>query len=287
MATPGSNTPGKKDRREEAREKARIEREAEKKRQRRNKIFLQGGIGAAVVAIVVVIVLIVVGNGATSGGGGSNKAPKNLADGGILFTGSDGSLTATTTAAPKASTVDVAPKSADDTAGVANIVTYIDWACPVCKNFEQAYAGDITDLVKSGKATLDVHPISIVDRSYLSSRYASRAANAAMCVANFAPQKFLDAQTQFYDNQPAEGTNGLSNSQIKGLLKDAGVGTDAINTCVDKETYKNWVSTISQKTSTDKALLASDGSFGTPTVFVNGKRWPNSGDFSAFVAANS
>jgi len=288
MAAPGSNTPGKKDRREEAREKARIEREAEKKRQRRNKIFLQGGIGAAVVAIVVIIVLVVVGNGASSGGGGgSNKAPKNLANGGILFTGADGSITATTTPAPKASTVDVAPKSADSTAGVANIVTYIDWACPVCQSFEKAYSSDITDLVKSGKATLDVHPISIVDRSYLSSRYASRAANAAMCVANFAPQKFLDAQTQFYDNQPAEGSNGLTNTQIKGLLKDAGVGTDAINNCVDKETYKNWVTTISQKTSTDKSLLSSDGSFGTPTVFVNGKRWPNSGDFKEFITANS
>ena len=286
MAAPGSSTPGKKDRREEARERARIEREAEKKRQRRNKIFLQGGIGAAVIAIVVVIVLIVVGNtGASSGN--TNKAPKNLADGGILFTGSDGSLTATKTPAPKASSVDVTPKSADPAEGVANIVTYIDWACPVCQKFETAYGSQIADLVKSGKATLDVHPISIVDRSYVNSRYASRAANAAMCVANFEPNKFLDAQTEFYDKQPQEGTTGLTNSQIKGLLKDAGVGTDAINNCVDKESYKNWVTTISQKTSTAESLRAADGSFGTPTIFVNGKRWPNSGDFLEFVTANS
>ncbi|MET0806609.1 MAG: thioredoxin domain-containing protein [Lacisediminihabitans sp.] len=286
MAAPGSSTPGKKDRREEAREKARIEREAEKKRQRRNKIFLQGGIGVAVIAIVVVIVLIVVGNTGASGGG-SSKGPKNMASSGILFTGEDGKITPTLTPAAKVSDA-VTPPTGASTDGVANIVTYVDWACPACQAFEKSFAGGIADLVKSGKATLDVQPVSILDRSYAGSRYASRAANAAACVANFAPDKFLDAQNVFYDKQPQEGTTGLTNSQIKGLLKDAGVGTDAINKCVDNETFKKWVANVTTKVTSNPDLInAAQGGFSTPTVFVNGKRWDNSGDFLEFVTANS
>ncbi|MBK4346505.1 DsbA family protein [Lacisediminihabitans changchengi] len=289
MATPGSNTPGKKDRREDAREKARIEREAEKKRQRRNKIFLQGGIGAAVVAIVVIIVLVVVGNGASSGGGGggSSKGPKNMGSSGILFSGSDGKLTAAVTPAAKISDA-VTPKAGDSSDGVANIVTYVDWACPACQSFEKAYAADIADLVKSGKATLDVQPVSILDRNYQTSRYASRAANAAACVANFAPDKFLDAQNVFYDKQPQEGSNGLTNSQIKSLLSESGVGTDAINKCVDNETYKKWVSNVTAKVTSNPDLIdATQGGFSTPTVFVDGKRWDSKGDFLTFVKQNS
>jgi len=286
MAAPGSSTPGKKDRREEAREKARIEREAEKKRQRRNKIFLQGGIGVAVIAIVVVIVLIVVGNPGASGGG-SSKGPKNMASNGILFTGTDGKITATPTPAAKVSDA-VTPPKGDGADGVPNIVTYVDWACPACQAFEKAYAGGIADLVKSGKATLDVQPVSILDRNYAGSRYASRAANAAACVANFEPDKFLDAQNVFYEQQPKEGTTGLTNSQIKGLLKDAGVGTDAINTCVDKETFKKWVTNVTTKVTSNPDLIdAAQGGFSTPTVFVNGTRWDAKGDFLEFVTANS
>jgi protein-disulfide isomerase len=275
-----NSTPGKKDRREAARETARLEREAEKKRQRRNRVFLQGGIGIAVIALVAIIAVVVVG--ANQGTGGT-AGPRNMASAGILFTGQSGAVTPTKTAAAPASGK-LVPTKTSTTAGVANIVTYVDWACPVCKNFEASYAADISSLVASGGATLEVHPIAILDQNYAGSRYSSRAANVAACVANFEPTKFLDAQTAFYDNQPAEGSTGLSNSAMKALLTKAGITNPKIDSCIDKETYKSWVTNVTRTTTTDKSLVdPTSGSFGTPTVYVNGKRWNNSTDFPTFV----
>jgi protein-disulfide isomerase len=276
-----NSTPGKKDRREAARETARIEREAEKKRQRRNKIFLQGGLGIGVLAIVAIAAVLIVGG---TRGGGSGVGPLNMASAGIVFSGQSGSVTPTKTAAAPVSGK-LTPTKTDSTAAVANIVTYVDWACPVCKTFEASYSSGIATLVASGSATLEVHPIAILDQNYAGSRYSSRAANVAACVANFEPAKFLDAQTAFYDNQPAEGSTGLTNAAMKKLLSNAGITSTAIDSCIDKETFKNWVANVTQATTTDKSLVnPTSGSFGTPTVYVNGKRWDNSTDFPTFVS---
>ena len=275
-----NSAPGKKDRREAARETARSEREAEKKRQRRNRIFLQSGIGIAVIAIVAIVAVVVVGANRGSGGG---VGPRNMASAGILFTGKSGAITPTTTAAAPASGV-LTPTKADTAANVARIVTYVDWACPACKSFEASYASNISSLVASGGATLEVHTVAILDQNYAGSRYSSRAANVAACVANHEPGKFLDAQTAFYANQPAERTTGLSNSAMKKLLSDAGITDPKIDSCIDNETYKSWVAKVTRATTTDKSLVSpTSGSFGTPTVFVNGKRWNNSTDFPTFV----
>jgi protein-disulfide isomerase len=283
MAPTGNtnSTQGKKDRRESARETARIEREAEKRRQRRNKIFLQGGLVIGVLAIIAIAAVLIVGG---TRGGGSSVGPLNMASGGILFSGQSGSVVPTKTAAAPASGK-LTPTKTDNTAGVANIVTYVDWACPVCKTFEATYASDLAKLVASGGATLEVHPIAILDQNYAGSRYSSRAANVAACVANFDPAKFLDAQTAFYTNQPAEGSTGLTNAAMKTLLSGAGVKSTAIDSCIDKETFKNWVTNVTRTTTTDKSLVdPTSGSFGTPTVYVNGKRWNNSTDFPTFVS---
>jgi protein-disulfide isomerase len=281
-----NSSQGKKDRRGAARETARIEREAGKKRQRRNRIFLQGGLGIGVIAIVAIAVLVVGASRSpgSSGISAGTAGPRNMASNGILLTGQSGTVTPTKTTAASASGKPTSVKTHSNP-GVANIVTYVDWACPVCKNFEATYASGIAKLVASGQASLEVHPIAILDQNYAGSRYSSRAANAAACVANFAPTKFLDAQTAFYDNQPAEGSTGLTNSAMKKLLSDAGITSTAIDSCIDKETFKSWVTNMTQATTTDKALTDPvTGYFGTPTVYVNGTRWDNSTDFPTFVS---
>ena len=281
MVPPAPGTqPGKKDRREEAREKARIEREAQKRRERRSRFLLQGGIGLAVVAIIVVVVLVIVNVNKPVAGAG--KTPKNMAGNGILFTGVSGKAVATTTPAPAGNATVNPAASPDD--GKAHITTYVDWACPVCKSFEAAYSDSIQSLVASGDATLSVHPVAILDRNYAGSRYSSRAANAAACVANYDPQNFLTAQGLFYTNQPAEGSTGLTNSGIKSLLKQAGVTSSDVAACVDKETFKSWVASVTSRTASSAKLQnPTQGGFGTPTVFVNGKMWNGSDDFATFL----
>ena len=281
MAASGTSTSpqGKKDRREAARETARLEREAEKQRQRRNKILLQGGIGVALLAVIAIVVAIVVQPAAPGAAG-----PKNMASNGILFTGKSGAATASATAAAAA---DGKPKGTktDASDGLAHIVTYVDWACPACKSFEATYSAKIKQLVATGSATLEVHPISILDRNYLTSRYASRAANAAACIANYDPSKFLDAQTVFYDKQPAEATSGLTDKEIKALVTGAGITDSAVTNCIDTEKFKTWVGKSTEVTTATASLVnTAAGGFSTPTVVVNGKRWDGKGDFLQFAA---
>jgi protein-disulfide isomerase len=260
--------PTKNERRAHARDLARERAAAEKRRKRRNKWFLQGGIGLGIVAIAAIVAIVVVNvNNANTV---SATGPKNMATGAIQFTGGDGKVTPVTTKAVTAKgTPSAIPTSNSD--GAVAVTEYVDWACPVCKQFEAAYADQILDKVKSGDATLAIQPVSILDRSYQNSRYASRAANAAMCVANYAPDKFLDVQTQFFDNQPEEGTKGLTNAEIAKLVKAGGATGSNVSECLSSEQFKGWVTRSTSLVTSDPDLQGTQG-FGTPTILVNGKK---------------
>jgi protein-disulfide isomerase len=260
--------PTKNERRAHARDLARERAAAEKRRKRRNKWFLQGGIGLGIVAIAAIVAIVVVNvNNANTV---SATGPKNMATGAIQFTGGDGKVTPVTTKAVTAKgTPSAVPTSNSD--GAVAVTEYVDWACPVCKQFEAAYADQILDKVKSGDATLAIQPVSILDRSYQSSRYASRAANAAMCVANYAPDKFLDVQTQFFDNQPEEGTKGLTNAEIAKLVKAGGATGSNVSECLSSEQFKGWVTRSTSLVTSNPDLQGTQG-FGTPTIVVNGKK---------------
>jgi protein-disulfide isomerase len=264
-------------RRQSARETARAWREDERRRQRRNRIVIQGGIGAAVLAAVVIIVLVVNTSSRSATPIASTDAgPKNMATDGIVFHGVSGTVEPVSTAGIPAKSTP-SPVATSDADRSAKVISYIDWACPVCKQFEDTYSTQILDLVAQGKATLEVHPVAILDRNFQNSRFASRAANAAACVANYDPSQFLAVQTEFYDNQPAEGTTGLTNSQIKALIVKAGVDDPRLASCVDNESFKSWVTATTSRAVADASLVSpSAQGFGTPTVLVDGKVWDNS-----------
>lgn len=78
-----NDRPTKNERRQHAREVARQRADAEKRRKRRNKWFLQGGIGLGIVAIAAIITIVVVNvNNAPVL---SAAGPKNMATGAIQF----------------------------------------------------------------------------------------------------------------------------------------------------------------------------------------------------------
>lgn len=290
MATPGNNTNlGKKDRREAAREKARQDREAERKRVRRNRIFLQGGVGLAVIAIAAVVMLVIVNQPKPVALSSNAAGPLNMASDGILLSGPD--LAAVTTPATKAGGEPVATKQDPSK---LNIVTYIDYQCPYCNQFETTNAQQIKDLVASGKATLEIHPIANLDNSSQGTKYSTRATNAAACVANYAPNTFFDVNSALFANQPAEGTSGLSDQKILSVLKGAGASSDAITTCVKSQEFATWVGDITARTRNttlpNSTVTTQANGLGTPTVIVNGKLYAGSAnaltdpaEFAAFL----
>jgi len=263
----------KAERTAEAREKARLIREAQAKKDKRNKLLIGWGIVAAVVVILVVVGLVVAGNiqrNAPIADKGPTPANANAHGGVTLLANNQVAKTEPATVdaaslgdAPKTPPAEVVAPGAGAEAGKpVKVVLYVDFICPVCKNFETQYNDQLTSLRNDGKITVEYRPLGFLD-SRSTTNYSSRAANAAACVANTAPEKYADYFNALYAQQPAEGSAGLSDNDLKKMASDMGVD---INSCVDDKTYRPYV-----KFTTKEASAI--GVTGTPTVFVDGKQW--------------
>ena len=280
----------KNQKREYAREQARLMRERQKAKDRRRRFFIQGGIGLAIIAIVAIVAVVVVQDNQNSVVAAAT-GPLNMKSDGILFHGVNGSATAVTTDAVKAQGKPVATNTGTLT-GTANIVEYIDYQCPYCDQFLTTNLAQEDKWVASGKATLEIHPIAFLDSSSEGNRYSSRAANAAACVANYDPNAFLAVTKALYANQPAESTPGMSNSKLLSILGGAGASGTTIVGCVNGEKFKTWVTEATARVTggTFVGVASTPEAFpGTPTVFVNGKPYSGSltsaSTFASFVDA--
>ncbi|MEV8370960.1 thioredoxin domain-containing protein [Microbacterium sp. NPDC064584] len=154
--------------------------------------------------------------------------------------------------------------------GAGTMDTYIDFMCPVCNQFEQAYGEAIQSLVDDGTITLNIHPISILDRASQGTEYSTRAASAMYCVAAADGSAAVPFMQAMYANQPAEGSTGLTDEQILAIA--AGVGVTGIDSCVNDGTYKGYVTAMTEKT----PVAPSAQGIGTPTIAINGQVIDNS-----------
>lgn len=162
---------------------------------------------------------------------------------------------------------------------------YEDFQCPVCKDFEQATGEDLTTLVTEGKIKIKYHTMAFLDAQSNGNRYSSRAANAAICASDVSVDDFhrfhaflfgVDAVGE--DNQPAEGSNGISDSSLLDYASAVGLTTTGFTSCVQGETHKALVEAI-----TDKA--SRDGINSTPTILVGGEEVePQEGDATLSAA---
>ncbi|WP_307841978.1 thioredoxin domain-containing protein [Salinibacterium sp. SWN1162] len=270
----------KNERREAAREKARVQRDEQKKKDRRTKWILQGSVGLALVAIVAVIALVLVNSNQPAGPG-----PQNFASDGIQL--NQGFIATPTDA--RASDADPIANDRDEESGVLDIQIYVDYLCPICGSFEQTNAEYIESLVENDAATLEIHPITILDRLSQGQRYSSRAVNAVACVADSSPNDFYSYHNTLLSEavQPAENTAGLSNDDLIDLLDVVGVeNTDAIAECITDETFKTWVKNSTARALSDPIPNSDVGEVtGTPTVLVNGVKYEGAvNDLASFQA---
>jgi protein-disulfide isomerase len=277
----------KDQRREQAREIARLEREQRQKAQRRNGILIRVGATVAIVGV-----LAAVGWGIWVGTRPAGPGPANMASDGILLTGSEGVITAVETDALAVDEPAVATDPSEYDVPI-HIVTYIDFGCPFCQAFETGNAEQIRGMVEQGLATLEVHPINLLSNQFQGTRYSARSANAAACVAAYQPEAFLDVSAAFFAQQPAETSEGLDNGEIVTLLEGAGVDSDEVTECVNSEAFRGWVDAATTRALTGPLPNTSETSVeGTPTILVNGVKYAPSDlsdpqEFAAFVAQNA
>lgn len=165
----------------------------------------------------------------------------------------------------------VTPKGA--TAGGALVVgqaaapvkleVYLDYMCPFCGRFERANNGEIDKLIADGTVRLELYPLAFLDRMSEGSRYSTRAANAVATVADRAPEKAAAFNKALFDNQPQEGTEGLSDARIAELAQQAGV-PQAVVDVFDDRIFEPWVAKSTE-------AVFDTGITGTPTVKINGE----------------
>lgn len=171
-------------------------------------------------------------------------------------------------AAPQASGINAETGAITFGEGETDVATYIDFMCPVCGDFEAAYGEDLRAAAEGGDITLSVHPVSILD-ARSSTEYSSRAASALYCVAEEAPDSALDFMKALFDNQPTEGSAGLTDEQMIAFADETGASAAA--DCISDGSYKKFV-----KDRTPETPANANGQIGTPTVTIDGERIENS-----------
>jgi len=267
--------------RDAAREKAKELREASARKERTRSTTIKVAIAAVVVVAVALIGLSI--NGAVNQAKNDSAVPANLIyDNGIKIGTNLEAYTTSQTPAPAAS-------SSTASGTVPNIVIYLDYQCPICNIFEQGNADQLRQWAKTGAATLEIHPISFLDGRASPNTYSSRAANAALCVASYSPNNFLDFSNLLFQHQPAEGTPGPENPELVKRTTEVGVQNAAkIADCINNKTYGKWLTnTTNTVLGTDyKVKGANFGVTGTPTIVVNGNQydWQGNGTYLASPA---
>ncbi len=161
--------------------------------------------------------------------------------------------------------------------GPDTVSTYVDFMCPFCNQFEQTEGETIKQLVDDGSITLELQPVSILDRLSQGTEFSSRSAAAMYAVAAADPDNAYAFMQAMYANQPAESTPGLTDEQIVQIARDAGVNvTAALEEDITSGTYVKFA----------KAQQLPDGATGTPSLAVNGALVPVTMDPQADILAH-
>ncbi|AIY02944.1 hypothetical protein ART_3345 [Arthrobacter sp. PAMC 25486] len=280
MSSRNEPRPSKAERTAKAREAAKVIREAQLKKEKRNAWLIRGGVLAAAVAIIVIIALVVINTQkANEPVAETGNVPANANAYGGVTVGKDGAIIAPTTTektvdvktvvAPTAEATSVAAPEkigikASASGEPAQVVIFLDFMCPACNSFEQAYGPQLDGLRNEGKVTVEYRALPFLDRFSSGTNYSSRSAAAAACVVDQSPDKYKAFVDSLYVNQPAENSKGLDNAKLKKLATEAGAAD--IGSCVDAKTYRPYVAYAG-------ALAGSAGVNATPTVFVDGQQW--------------
>jgi protein-disulfide isomerase len=143
---------------------------------------------------------------------------------------------------------------------------YEDFMCPICHEFETTDGTTIAQLVSQNKVTVRYHPVAILDPSSNGTNYSTRAAGAAAAAAEGG--KFIQYHDALYQNQPAEGSSGLTNAKLIDLGKGVGLTSAAFADAVNNKTYDSWADNVTN-------TFSKRGYQGTPTIVIGGKQYTN------------
>lgn len=277
----------KNERRDAARALAREMREKQRKTDKRNKILLFGGSAVVVVALVIGIIFLVIGSVPKPG-----PRPANMDSNGVAI--NQGFVV---DRAPAGDTDYAGTPITSDPEGPVLLQVWVDYMCPWCGVFEYTNRAQITEWLDKGAVKLVVYPVSVLDSQSQGSKYSTRAANAAVAVANYSPDQFWDFHNLLFEKQPEEQSRGLSNDELKELARIAKVENyEDIAAAIDSGEFEYWVTNQTKELNKYNPRIMGDAVevipgtkdayfVGTPTVVVNGEYFTGSPQDPTALAA--
>jgi protein-disulfide isomerase len=255
-----SNTPRptRSEQREAARAKAKALREQQQRGDKRKRIFIQLGIAASVIVAVGAVALTIF-----SASTQSRAIPTNATFNDGVKVGTD----------LRVFTSNFTPTSPTGEKPI-EIVIYVDYQCPVCAVFELPNSEQLKSWASTGAATVQLHALSILDGRGQYKTYSSRAANAAMCLAEYSPDNFFNYNTRLLQAQPAAGTDEPKNADLITFAQEVGATNMAqVSSCINSKEFGNWIDDSTERALTQPFPGTDIKITGTPAIFVNGVQY--------------
>ena len=155
-----------------------------------------------------------------------------------------------------------------------------DAQCPACQSFEAAFGDAIRELIDNNEARVVFQPMFFLDKRLPQSQGSSlRAGNALGCAAD--ESRAAEFHSVIFDNAPAVEGTGWSDEELKLMGAAAGItNSERFGSCIDSGKYYEWVANSNE-------WSFANGIEGTPTIWLNGKKLPDSAFTSTdtFLAA--
>lgn len=168
-------------------------------------------------------------------------------------------------ATPPAGAVDDYALAVGSADAAATVTVYEDFMCPFCGQFEAASREMLAEQVDAGDVRVEYRVVSFLDRYSNGTEYSTRAMNALGVVLDTSGVEVADRFHELlFENQPAEGTDGLSDDELVDLAVEAGADEAQVRGPVQDRVFEQWV--VNATSAASEAGVSQ-----TPTVMVDGE----------------
>ena len=145
--------------------------------------------------------------------------------------------------------------------GTPKVDLVLDFMCPFCGQFEAINGSDVNEIIASGEANINFYLRTFLSERASTTSYSARAAGAAVCTYEESPELFLTYMQSLFTNQPQEGGPGLPDSQLVSLAAEAGASQETQD-CITNHTYQRFATDV-----LEPAGAALDPA--TPAIYIN------------------
>ena len=241
------------------REALRRQQEAQARAKRLQRIILVGAIVLAVVVVGVFGAVLIgqLNKGGTTATGGTSAVPVN--------------------ATADHSGIVVNPGKFKE--GVPKVEVFLDYQCPVCKQFESMFGSTLDDMATKGEIQLIYRTMTFLDNN-LKNDSSLKAGIAAACADNAG--SYGAYHNAIFAGQPTTEGQGYTTQQLRvDFAATAGITGEKLTSfqsCYDTKATSSFV-----EGTNEKAAAASVNS--TPTIMVNGTKLDNNTVFQSSTDA--